>query len=793
MSTNDPLIGKQFGDYKIERLLGTGGMARVYLGYDEKLARHAAVKVSEPTLVAGEYEDEFRERFLREARSIARLRHPRIIGIYQFNQVGNLYYMAMELVTGNDLRQVLKGFVKTQEYMPQNEILTVMRDIADALDYAHQQGVIHRDVKPSNIMVKEDGHAMLMDFGLALNVPEGTIGNTFGSVHYIAPEQAISSAQAVPQSDLYSLGVVLYEMLTGRVPFDDASAMSVALKHISDPPPTPSLLNPKIAVEVEEVVIKALDKDPAKRYATGAEFVRALETAFASGSDPKTAKILPTVQQKTGTVVPELDDAPTVMDTSSRPQILKQATLPVPPPSLVPPQEQRTPAGLLIAGVLIFAAVLAGVLFAISSAGSNSGDVEGTQTAVALAVVDITEEVEPTAEVVVDVTEEPTTFATDTPTTAPTQAAPTDTPTAEPTQAAPTQTLPTEPVIMTAGDSPVLLRYDGRIMVMLNRSEDETVNVEGITFVQVIDSRDGITFRASDWTTGDLSEFRAERCYQILSTGFTALPPNEPPIDNCGQQGFRQSRNTFWVSANPAATFEVRRSGQVLAVCPVSAPESFVELRCEVPLQDVLNPTDIPLTETPTSTPSSTPTDAPIAQPSSTPTTTPTNTPPPPTPTNTNVPSPTPQPTASPTLSLVAGEGEPQALLIYDGRSLVIFNRDPSVAINITSVTFVQTPASGSEVIYQTAEWTTGELNALRPSRCYHVWSTGYVNLPASEPPADNCVIREGVRQTSRAFWISRDEDATFEVRRGSQVLAVCPVALPDVFEQKRCAFNVRR
>jgi hypothetical protein len=165
--------------------------------------------------------------------------------------------------------------------MPPAEVVRVVRDVADALDYAHEQGVIHRDVKPSNIMLeRRTTRAILMDFGLALSVPEGTLGDTFGSAHYIAPEQAISSAKAVPQSDLYSLGVVVYEMVTGTVPFDDPSVMNVALKHLNEPPPPPSLHNPDLPAAVEQVILRALEKDPARRFRTGAAFADALARAF---------------------------------------------------------------------------------------------------------------------------------------------------------------------------------------------------------------------------------------------------------------------------------------------------------------------------------------------------------------------------------------------------------------------------------------------------------------------------------------------------------------------------------
>jgi serine/threonine protein kinase len=280
MAFTDPLIGKRLGDYSIESVLGTGGMARVYRGYDDNLDRFAAIKVIEPQLIASAEEDEYRERFLREARAIARLNHNRIVSVYQFNQIGNLYYIAMAYIEGDNLRDILKGYLKQGRLIPTEELLVVLRDIADALDYAHKQGIIHRDIKPSNIIVTPAGNAVLTDFGLALNAVEGTIGNTFGSVHYIAPEQAISSAQAVPQSDQYSLGIVAYELLTGRVPFDDASAMSVALKHISDPPPPPTEINPNIPAEVEQVLLKALDKEPNRRFESARDFVRSLELAF---------------------------------------------------------------------------------------------------------------------------------------------------------------------------------------------------------------------------------------------------------------------------------------------------------------------------------------------------------------------------------------------------------------------------------------------------------------------------------------------------------------------------------
>jgi serine/threonine protein kinase len=271
---------KKLGDSTIQALLGRGGMSRVYRGYDENLDRNAAVKV-----ISGDFvtttEEEYTRRFQSEARAIARLRHANIVGVYQFGRTEGIYYMAQVFLEGKDLRSLLKEYADRQQRIPPDEGLRVIRDVGGALDYAHEQGVIHRDIKPSNIMLeKKTGRAILMDFGLALSVQEGTMGDTFGSAHYIAPEQAVSSAKAVPQSDLYSLGIVLYEMFAGRVPFDDPSVMSVALKHLNELPPPPTMYNPDLPPAVEAVIMRVLDKDPKRRHATGKELIDELERAF---------------------------------------------------------------------------------------------------------------------------------------------------------------------------------------------------------------------------------------------------------------------------------------------------------------------------------------------------------------------------------------------------------------------------------------------------------------------------------------------------------------------------------
>jgi serine/threonine-protein kinase len=171
--------------------------------------------------------------------------------------------------------------------IPHDEVIRIGRAVANALDYAHQKGVVHRDVKPSNVMVAKDGRVVLMDFGLALDMTEGSVGEVFGSANYISPEQARNSAEAVPQSDLYSLGVMLYEMLVGQLPFDDPSFTTVAIQHITLPPPPPRQLNPELSEASEAVLLKALHKSPEKRYKSAGQLVDALEkTLLASSSTP---------------------------------------------------------------------------------------------------------------------------------------------------------------------------------------------------------------------------------------------------------------------------------------------------------------------------------------------------------------------------------------------------------------------------------------------------------------------------------------------------------------------------
>ncbi|HEY1014522.1 MAG TPA: protein kinase [Herpetosiphonaceae bacterium] len=273
----DPLLGRRLDGYQIEELVGVGGMARIYRGRDTRLDRPVAIKVIDHS---HQRDPDYLLRFEREAQAIARLDHPNIVHLYYYGESQGRLYMVMQYVAGRDLQSLLAERRGQRQGLAPAELLQIARNIGFALDEAHRSGVIHRDVHPGNILVDGRGRAMLTDFGLALQTAVGTRGEIFGTPRYIAPEQAQSSALAVPQSDLYALGVILYEALTGRVPFDAPQPLAVAMQHMTAAPPSPRALNPAISPALEAVILKALAKQPADRYATGAALAEALAHAL---------------------------------------------------------------------------------------------------------------------------------------------------------------------------------------------------------------------------------------------------------------------------------------------------------------------------------------------------------------------------------------------------------------------------------------------------------------------------------------------------------------------------------
>ncbi|MDN4523469.1 Stk1 family PASTA domain-containing Ser/Thr kinase [Fictibacillus fluitans] len=270
------MIGKRIsGRYKLLEIIGDGGMAIVYRAKDLILDRDVAVKI-----LRSEFsdDDEFIKRFKREAEAATSLDHPHIVSIFDVGEENNVYFIVMEYVKGKTLKQ----YIRDKGRLSVEESIQIIRQIASGMVAAHQHGIIHRDIKPHNILIDENGVAKVTDFGIALAITSATITHTnsvLGSVHYFSPEQARGGV-ANAKSDIYSLGVVLFEMLTGRVPFTGESPVSVALKHLQEDVPEPRKINPEIPQSVENIILKALTKNPVYRYDSALEMMDDLDTAL---------------------------------------------------------------------------------------------------------------------------------------------------------------------------------------------------------------------------------------------------------------------------------------------------------------------------------------------------------------------------------------------------------------------------------------------------------------------------------------------------------------------------------
>ena len=271
------LEGKLLGNrYEIIEKIGNGGMATVYKATDKVLKRYVAVKILRDEFTTDE---EFIKRFEVEAQSAARLTHPNIVSIYDVGVEDNLHYIVMELIQGKTLKEII---IEERGPLPWKWSVNVAIQIASALEMAHKNNIVHRDIKPHNIIITEDGIAKVTDFGIAKAVSNSTItafGTTIGSVHYFSPEHARGGFTDA-KSDLYSLGVVMYEMVTGKVPFDADTPVSVALKHMQEEPEEPIEVNPNVPVAVNKIIMKAMQKDTTLRYQSATEMLRDLRKAL---------------------------------------------------------------------------------------------------------------------------------------------------------------------------------------------------------------------------------------------------------------------------------------------------------------------------------------------------------------------------------------------------------------------------------------------------------------------------------------------------------------------------------
>jgi serine/threonine-protein kinase len=463
MKTNE-WIGKSLaGRYHIEELMGQGGMSAVYKANDPNLKRVVAVKLIHEHLST---DPGFVSRFEEEAAAIAQLRHPNIVQVFDFNVEDDTYYMVMEFIPGETLQDQLKRLNEVGRSMELENVVNYLINICDASDYAHDRGLIHRDIKPANIMLSVQKQAILMDFGIAKIIggqQHTATGAVVGTAQYMSPEQ-IKGEQLDRRSDIYSLGVTLFEMVSGRPPFEADSAMTLMMMHINDPVPEVKLLNPDVSPKLVGVINKALAKSRDDRYQTAGEMAVALRgvlglptevppaAAAAALSDATVVEeALTTIEEPEPAAAPspeatvveaavvagavEQAAQPDVQQTTAEPATQPPTTPPPAPPA--PPAESTGGSGifgikplyLIIGGI-----VLIGVILAIVFGGSLFG---GGDDGLPVAVASSTEVIEE----VVEVTPSPTNIPTDTSTPAPPTETPT--PTLSPTiTLTPTQTVP---------------------------------------------------------------------------------------------------------------------------------------------------------------------------------------------------------------------------------------------------------------------------------------------------------------------------------------------------------------
>lgn len=271
-NTTDKYIGKILDDrYEIIELIGSGGMANVYKALCHRLNRYDAVKIMRDETAAN---TELRRRFRAESQAVAMLSHPNIVSVYDVSHSDDVEYIVMELIDGITLKQ----YLQKKSVLDPSEVLDFTIQTAKALEHAHSKGIIHRDIKPQNIMLLKDGMIKVADFGIASleNTIEENNGETIGSVHYIAPEQARGEAPDA-RSDIYSLGIVMYEMLTGKLPYVGNSDVEVAVKHMNTDPVTPRDIVPSIPEELERICLKAMNSNIDERYQSASEMLADLE------------------------------------------------------------------------------------------------------------------------------------------------------------------------------------------------------------------------------------------------------------------------------------------------------------------------------------------------------------------------------------------------------------------------------------------------------------------------------------------------------------------------------------
>jgi serine/threonine protein kinase len=550
----DRLLGAQLANFRIERLIGSGGMARVYLGTDVTLQRPVAIKVIDEKHRDTAYAD----RFLSEARIVASWRHENICQIYYADKQEDLLYYVMEYIDGMDLSELLSSFISQGELIPHEDVILIGRGIARALDYAHERGVIHRDIKPANVLIDRDGRVILTDFGLAKDINRESLQEVFGTAHYIAPEQAQSSESVVPQSDVYALGIILYEMLTGVVPFDDPSPVVVALQHVNREPQKPRAINPNLTPTTEAILLKALEKNPADRFQTAAKLMdnleRALEPAMSATASFMPLPPLPAGARAKGAL--PVSGTSIIDRLAARPESsTRQKTQPLSQylasQNLIP--AARAPGKRRNYGMWISAILGALLLGWLAWYGYNSLTAPPP---------------------VARLTPTPTTASPAPSETAAPIPTPTDTVTPTPSLV-PTATAIPSPTVLHPGGLRFQIYYDQTSFQLLN-SSGIRVEIRPIAFQRFNADGSLVTeFTGAEWARYNLT-IRDGTCMRIVITTFASDEIYNPP--ECGNI-YEAVRNAlrpdhvlnFWTVERGAPEFIVLWEGQEIARCEVDA------------------------------------------------------------------------------------------------------------------------------------------------------------------------------------------------------------------------------